>query len=138
VNTLKLFFYGLFMDEQLLASRGIRPSEVRLGFVNGFGLQIGERATLLRRPNSRAYGAMMEIAANEATELYADASVADYVPEPVTVELTDGTQVDASCYNLPADKVSGTNKEYARSLLAVATRLGLPEAYLEEIRQATS
>ncbi len=48
------------MDESLLATKGIRPSEVNLGFVDGYGLRIGERATLVRRPDSRAYGAMMD------------------------------------------------------------------------------
>ena len=124
------------MDERLLAAKGIEPSEVSLGFVDGYGLCIGERATLVRRPDSRAYGAMMDIAPSEATELYADESVADYLPERVTVELMDGTQVEASCYNLPSDKVSGANKEYAESLLEVATRLGFPDSYLDQIRQA--
>lgn len=133
---MRVFFYGLFMDESLLAAKGIEASEVSLGFVDGYGLCIGERATLVRRPDSRAYGAMMDIAPSEATELYADESVADYLPERVTVELVDGTQVEASCYNLPSDKVSGANKEYAESLLEVATRLGFPDSYLDQIRQA--
>ena len=133
---MRVFFYGLFMDENLLATKGIEPSEVSLGFVDGYGLRIGERATLVPRPDSRAYGAMMEIAAGEATELYAEDSVADYLPEPVIVELMDGTRVEATCYNLPADKVTGANKEYAESLLVVATRLGFPDSYLDQIRQA--
>ena len=74
------------MDERLLATKGIKPANVSLGFVNGYGWHIGERATLVRRPNGRAYGAMMDVAPNEATELYAEDSVADYLPEPVTVE----------------------------------------------------
>ena len=34
------------MDESLLATKGIKPSEVNLGFVDGYGLRIGERATV--------------------------------------------------------------------------------------------
>ncbi len=133
---MRVFFYGLFMDERLLATKGIKPSEVSLGFVDGYGLRIGERATLVRRPDGRAYGALMNIAPGEATELYAEASVADYVPERVVVELLDGTRVEAICYNLPSDKVTGTNRDSAESLLDVATRLGFPDAYLDPIRQA--
>jgi hypothetical protein len=124
------------MDESLLAKKGIKPSEINLGFVDGYGLRIGERATLVRRPESRAYGAMMDIAPSDATELYSEESVADYVPEPVIVELMDGKQVAATCYTLPADKVTGTNKKYADSLLEVATRLDFPDFYLDQIRQA--
>lgn len=133
---MRVFFYGLFMDESLLATKGIEPSEVHSGFVDGCGLLIGERATLVRRPERRAYGAMMDIAPGEAEKLYAEESVADYVPELVTVELMDGTQVEATCYNLPGDKVTGTNGEYAESLLAVATRMDFPDSYLDEIREA--
>ena len=124
------------MDERLLATKGIKPSEVNLGFVDGYGLRIGERATLVRHPDSRAYGAMMDIAPGEAAELYAEESVADYLPEPVIVELMDGTQVEATCYNLPEDRVTGANEEYAKSLLGVATRLNFPDSYLDQIRQA--
>lgn len=133
---MRVFFYGLFMDENLLATKGLKPSEVNAGFVDGYGLRIGERATLIRRPDGRAYGAVMDITPGEAAELYAEDSVADYLPEPVTVELMDGTKVDATCYNLPADKVTGANKDYAKSLLDVATRLGFPDSYLDQIRQA--
>ena len=124
------------MDEGLLATKGIKPASKRVGFVNGYELHIGERATLVRRQSGRAYGALMDIAANEASELYADDSVADYLPQPVTVELMDGTQVEAACYNLPNAKDTGTNQEYAESLLKVATSLGLPDSYIDQIRRA--
>jgi len=132
----RVFFYGLFMDESLLAKKGIKPSEIKLGFVDGYGLRIGERATLVRCPDSRAYGAMMDITPSDATELYSEESVSGYEPEPVIVELMDGKQVEATCYNLPSDKVTGTNQRYADSLLEVATRLDFPDFYLDQIRQA--
>lgn len=40
---MRVFFYGLFMDVSLLATKGITPSEVALGFVEDFELRIGER-----------------------------------------------------------------------------------------------
>ena len=133
---MNVFFYGLFMDEDLLAKKGISPSKAEVGFVDGFALRIGERATLIRSADSRSYGVMMNISSDQANELYAEGSVADYVPESVAIELLNGSKVEASCYNLPVDKVSGTNKVYAQALLEVANRLGLPESYLVEIRQA--
>lgn len=123
------------MDESVLAKKGITPSELNLGFVDGYGLRIGERATLVRHPDDRAYGVVMEIAPGATTKLYAEESVADYLPESVIVELMDGTQVKATCYNLPGDKVIGANKAYAESLLGVAIRLGFPDSYLDQIRQ---
>lgn len=132
---MRVFFYGLFMDEGLLATKGIKPTSISLGFVDGYGLRIGERATLECRSDDRAYGVVMNIAPNDAAELYAEDSVADYLPELVTVELMDGTEVDATCYNLRGAKVTGANQDYAESLLKVASRLGFPDPYLDQIRQ---
>jgi hypothetical protein len=124
------------MDQSLLATKGIEPSDANPGFVDGYSLRIGERATLVRSPGSRAYGTVMDISPGEAAELYAEASVADYLPEPVIVETLDGTKVEATCYNLPGDKVTGTNRQYAESLLELATKLRFPDSYLEQIRRA--
>ena len=33
------FFYGLFMDESLLASKGVIPSKATVGYVNGYSLR---------------------------------------------------------------------------------------------------
>ena len=58
MNTEKVtvFFYGLFMDESLLASKGVNPSKATIGYVEGYGLRIGRRATLVPDDTNRAYG----------------------------------------------------------------------------------
>lgn len=135
-STTRVFFYGLFMDESLLASKGIRPKDSELGYVDGFRLQIGERATLLPARDSRSYGVLMEVSAEQVAALYSDENVCDYVAEPVVVHLLNDKQVAASCYNLPASRLTGTNRRYAADLLALATKLGMPESYLARIRSA--
>lgn len=130
-----VFFYGLFMDESLLVTKGIRPSRATVGYVDGHGLRIGRRATLVPEEGARAYGVLMTIRAEDAKALYSDESVADYVAEPVSVVLQDGTVERAVCYNLPAGKLEGTNAGYARSLLRLAEKLELPDAYLLQIRR---
>ena len=134
---MNVFFYGLFMDEALLAGKGIRPTNGATGSVDGLALHIGERATLERSAGARTYGLVMTIDDTKVQELYTEESVADYVAETVVVELADGGKVQAVCYILPADKITGTNKGYAASLRELATRLGFPDAYLEQIRKAT-
>ena len=137
-NAIMVFFYGLFMDESLLASKGARPTESTIGYVDGFGLHIGKRATLIPEGNSRAYGVLMKIPSEHAAALYSESSVADYVAEPVFVNLPGNIQVSAVCYNLPATRLTGTNPEYAAALLTLATKLGLPDSYLEHIRSAVA
>ena len=129
-----VFFYGLFMDASLLASRGISPSTATVGYVDGYALRIGRRATLVPGERNRTYGVLMTIRAEDVSALYSEASVADYVPEPVSVVLPDGTSRSAVCYNLPESKLEGTNSQYAESLLRLAGKLGLPDEYLQQIR----
>jgi hypothetical protein len=121
-----VFFYGLFMDESLLASKGISPSRATVGHVDGYGLRIGRRATLVPDDGNRAYGVLMSLRADDVRALYSAESVADYVSESVSVVLPDGTIESAVCYNLPTRKLEGANSEYANSLLILAGRLGLP------------
>jgi len=131
---IQVFFYGLFMDSSVLASKGVIPSRATLGYVDGYGLRIGKRATLIRDDGNRAHGVVATLRAEDLQSLYADESVADYVPEAVTVALPGGAAVTALCYNLPISKLQGVNPEYAKSLWTLAAKLGLPEDYLEHIR----
>ena len=135
-DQLTIFFYGLFMDKSLLTSKGVHPTETAIAYVDGYRLHIGQRATLLSEANSRAYGVLMRIDSEDAAALYSEQSVADYVAEPVVVKLPGGTQVSAVCYNLPAAKLTGSNPEYATALLALATKLKLPDSYLDHIKAA--
>ena len=133
-----VFLYGLFMDESLLASKGIRPSRAMVGYVDGYGLRIGRRATLVPEEANRAYGVLMTMRAEDVRALYSQESVADYVAESVSVVLPDGTLESAVCYNLPEGDSEETNSQYASSLLKLAGKLGLPSDYLQQIRIAGS
>jgi hypothetical protein len=130
-----VFFYGLFMDADLLRAKGASPANIRPASAPGFALRIGQRATLLRDPNSRAYGILMDITHDEIDQLYSDASVRAYRPEAVLTELNDGSLLPALCFNLlvpPAPDEA--NLEYAAKLRDLAHRRGLPPHYIETIR----
>ena len=129
-----VFFYGLFMDESLLDSKGIIPSVAKAGCVDGYRLRIGRRATLVPERGSRAYGILMTIGRDEAAKLYGDETVADYVAESVSVTLQSGAVKSAITYNLPLGHCDGANAVYAESLLLLAKKLGFPAEYLDQIR----
>ena len=122
------------MDPSVLASKGIRPSSSTPGYIDGYGLRIGRRATLIPHATERAYGVLMVLSAEEVTALYSEQSVADYARESVSVTLSDGRIETVACYILPENKLEGTNPGYAASLLTLADQLGLPRPYLEHIR----
>lgn len=130
-----IFFYGLFMDETLLVEKGLRPTPVGKAVLPDFRIHIGERATLLPSPGSRAYGIVMRLTADEARALYADPSVREYEPVEVRVRLLDTDEiVDADCYNLPArTALTGANPAYARQLSDLVKALGFDSGYADEI-----
>jgi len=49
------------MDADLLRSKGVQPVNIRSASVLGFGLRIGQRATLVSKPGFRCYGVVMEL-----------------------------------------------------------------------------
>lgn len=130
-----VFFYGLFMDADLLRTKGVDPANVRPAAVAGFSLRIGQRATLVPSPNGRAHGIVMELTHEEVEHLYAEESVRAYRPEAVVCELADGSQVPALCFNLFEPPRAGeANPEYAAKLRDLARRLELPADYVARIR----
>ncbi len=131
------FFYGLFMDEALLRSKGFNPSCIETGVVEGFGLRIGERATLVESEGERAYGVIMFMSHKELEALYSEESVSDYVPENLTVTTSNNKKIIAITYNLPLEKLTGQNREYACSLAKLAKNVGLPSEYIKEIEKWT-
>ena len=129
-----VFFYGLFMDEDLLKAKGVQPTSVRQACVRGFALRIGQRATLVPISGARAYGLLMELSHEEIERLYADPSVSMYRPEAVVAELADGVQVPALCFNLQVAPQPGeSNDAYATKLRDLARCLGLPADYVDRI-----
>ncbi len=130
----EVFFYGLFMDEKLLRDKGLNPGNPRKASLPGYGLRIAERATLLASPEETSYGIVMRMAEADLKKLYAEESVSDYIREKVSV-ITEGYEaLEASCYNLPDNLITGSNKAYANSLLQLAKRIGLPDHYLRHIQ----
>lgn len=136
-NEMEVFFYGLFMDVGILAKHGIKPHNPRRGYLNDYALRIGTRATLVPCKNERAFGIVMTIDDDAIHDLYAEPSVADYIPEVVTIVLNSNDSTTATCYNLPVELLTGTNESYAASLYSLAKREGFPDDYLEKISRMT-
>jgi Gamma-glutamyl cyclotransferase, AIG2-like len=129
-----VFFYGLFMDENALHGKGLRPAHPRRASVNGFSLRLGARATLIADAGGCVHGMLMSLTHEELDRLYTEPSVAAYRPEAVIAVLPEGASVAALCFNLPLVPAEvQSNSDYATRLQAVARKLGLPESYVSTI-----
>lgn len=131
----KVFFYGLFMDEGLLREKGLSPEDRRPAFVENFRLLIGTRAPLVPCAEGEVHGIVFSLTHGEVDALYSEDSVSAYRPEAVCAQMADGTFVPALCFNLPTlPAAEERNPEYASKLRQLAARLGLPAKYVASIR----
>ena len=130
-----VFFYGLFMDEELLRAKGLEPEGAELAAVDGLALRIGQRAALVPTPGGRVHGVVFSLTLSELDRLYAEPSVQAYRPEAVLAQLASGGVVAALCYNLPQPpSPAERNPEYAVKLRAVAEKAGLPAEYIASLQ----
>ena len=130
-----VFFYGLFMDEELLRSKGLQPERGELASIEGVSLRIGQRAALVPSASGRVHGVVFSLTLGELERLYSEASVRAYEPQAVLARLISGGTIAALCYNLreppsPTDR----NPEYAAQLRRVADKVGLPAEYVASIQ----
>lgn len=128
-----IFFYGLFMDKDLLKEKGLNPVDSIIAHVSGYGLRIGSRATLENSINETTFGSLMRLSSKELGILYGKKSVMEYVPQEVVATDMQGKSIEAISYILAMEKVSGSNAEYAISLASAARKIGLPDDYIKEI-----
>jgi len=130
-----VFFYGLFMDEELLRGKGLNPQRPELASVDGLALRIGQRAALVPSPAGRVHGLVVSLTLDELDRLYSEPSVQEYSPQAVLAKLGAGGVVAALCYNLPrAPSPAERNAEYASKLRAVAQKVGLPPDYVASLQ----
>ena len=128
------FFYGLFMDVQVLREAGTKPSNFRRAYVADFALRIGRRATLVPSSGSRAYGMLIALTHAELESLYRAPGLEVYRPEAVVAHTFEGDAIPALCYNLvQAPEPHERNPEYAMRLKSVLESLGFPVEYVESV-----
>ena len=130
-----VFFYGLFMDEDLLRAKGLEPEGAELAAVDGLTVRIGQRAALVPAAGGRVHGVVFSLTLSELDRLYAEPSVQAYRPEAVLARLASGGLIAALCYNLPQPpSPDERNPEYAAKLRAVAQKVGLPAEYVSSLQ----
>lgn len=131
----RVFFYGLYMDVNLLESMGYQPKQVGAARLDDYQLRIGERATLVPAPGKSSYGFLHDLSGEDVSSLYSRPEVHGYIAQPVVATLlSDSSMQHASCYVLEsADAGSHSNLEYAVKLAALVSNLGLPPDYAAEI-----
>jgi hypothetical protein len=129
-----VFFYGLFMDVEVLRGSGAAPGNPRRAFVEDFALRIGQRATLVPSSGFRAYGMLFALTHPELDRLYAAPGLDAYRPEAVLVRTLEGVTTPALCYNLcEPPRPEERNPEYAARLQEALRALDFPPDYIASV-----
>lgn len=135
MRRVEVFFYGLFMDKELLRSKGLDPRGAEQAVLDGFALRIGRRAALVPSPGDRVYGLVFSLTQAELDGLYSEPSVRAYKPQAVLAQLASGGNIAAICYNLPVPPPPDErNPEYAAKLRTLAEKIGLPAEYIVSLQ----
>lgn len=126
------------MDVKLLEEMGLHPEVIGPAQLADYRIRIGDRATLVPKGGSVAYGMVMDLADLEATNLYSKAGVSDY--QPVNIDVTmigDSAVLNVTSYILPPGEMKNiANAEYAEKLAKLVLELGFSPTYASEISVA--
>lgn len=127
------FFYGLFMDTDVLGGLGVVPASPRRAFADGYKLRLGAKATLVACLGGRAYGMLFALTHKELERLYGAPGLEHYRPEAIIVRNFSGEVAPALCYNLVEAPRGNVNSEYAARLRSVLAKLEFPKDYVESV-----
>ena len=132
------FFYGGYMNPEVLEASGTSPTDCEAGYVEGLRLTVGPIANLEETKGARAYGLLARLSHGDLDTLYggdpAALQGAVYLPEPVLVHTGDGRAVPAMTYVCPALSGEVPDAAYVAKLITAAKKIGLPADYLSQIR----
>jgi hypothetical protein len=130
----RVFFYGLYMDPDVLRAQGIEPGDGKRAHVDGFALRIGARATLVPCSGGCVHGMVHALSPDAVRILYAQSGLEAYQPEGVLAWIDDEAPQPALTFRLlVAPAARERNDDYARRLQDVLARQGFPRPYIESI-----
>jgi len=128
------FFYGLFMDSDVLSKAGVKIVDPRQAYAEDYALVIGNRATLVSEYGKRSYGMVLSVTHIEINKLYSGYGLEDYCPEAIIVNLMGRKTLPAIVYNLLNPPLpEEANPEYAKNLREVLSKLEFPAEYIEAV-----
>lgn len=131
-----VFFYGSYMNFDVLKDVGIAPREWEVARVNGYDIVIEPRANMIRSNEQCVYGILATATHAELNRLYAHAQNVLgelYLPEPVLAETLSGAWRAALCYIAPSMAAGTVADDYVERILKPAREFNFPEWYIRRL-----
>jgi len=136
-----VFFYGTFMNRNVLIDHGITPTSIVPARLTGFELYIRPRVNLLPSDRSCVYGAIASVTHEELSRLYShleEVFGVQYSPQPVIADTLDGFFRPVLCFIAQHMTESPPVREYVTELAECVRLAGLPEWYAEFVEAFAS
>lgn len=133
-----VFFYGSYMNPDVLREVELVPVDWEVARLNGFDIAIRPRANLVRSQQHCVYGVVTTATHAQLTRLYAharDVLGETYLPFPVCVETLDGKSRPALCYIAPVMEPKPVEPQYLERILQPAREFKLPAWYVARLEQ---
>ena len=130
------FFYGSYMNFEVLGEVEFVPQQWELARLSGFDIRIEPRANLVRSDQHCVYGIVAAATHQELARLYAHAKDVlgeVYLPEAVLTETLQGKWLPALCYICPEMQTRPAAQDYVDRILEPAREFGFPEWYIARL-----
>lgn len=135
--SVSVFYYGSYMNREVLAEADLFPDELRVARLSGFDIGIEPLANLVVSDEHRVYGLLARATHAELDRLYRHARHVLgglYLPFPVLAEELDGRLVPSLCYIAPKLSPGPADPGYVDRILAPAREFGFPSWYVDRLR----
>jgi cation transport regulator ChaC len=133
-----VFFYGSYMNVEVLREVNIVPGEWERARLTGFDIVIRPRANLEPSERHCVYGIVATATHQELARLYAharDVLGETYLPHAVLTETLDGKLRPALCYIAPRMEPRPAAQDYLGRIIEPAKAFGFPGWYVERLER---
>jgi AIG2-like family len=134
-ESLKIFFYGSFMDLEILRTLGVVPQTFENAELKNWRITFSPMATLVRSERDSVYGAIAELSRTEVRKLYSRDDLKHYKPVDISVSTKRSKSVPAQVYISEPQMGQKPSVEYLQRVIRAAESLGFPSVYLEKLRR---
>ena len=131
-----VFFYGSYMDMNILKDFDCVPEQWEVARVYGYDIVIQPRANLLRSDRNCVYGIVAAVTHDQLDQLYTRIQRdfgQTYLPEPVLAETMLGTWMPAMTYIAASMETGQPARDYVERMVKPARDLDFPAWYIERL-----
>lgn len=135
-STVVTFFYGSYINLDVLREVGLVPERVEVARLPGFDLLIRPLANLVPSDEHTVYGILATATHAELDRLYKHAQEVlggSYLPRAVLACALSGRFEPALCYVAPSLETAPASADYVQRILKPALAYGFPAWYTRKI-----